>query len=614
MPVLDPIKPNILPIQDIRELGATLFITNAYLMYRKPEVRDRALRLGIHNYLDCSGPIMTDSGAFQLMTYGRVDVTNSEITQFQERIGVDIGVFLDVPVAHGTNESLGRAVIETIERAKEHILVRESETSVAWVGPLQGATNQVAFTQCCNFMSSADFQIHAIGSVVPLMEKYDYTNVVRLMLQSKGLVPYSRPIHLFGAGHPMFFALASFCGMDLYDSAAYALFAEKDRYLSVHGTFDLNELQEFPCFCRYCQDLNPEEAKNLEKNERSRFLAGHNLAASFGELRTVKQAIHDGRLTNLVLQRAQAHPLLGRATKLLFDGKYEKLLEEATSLSLNKARFYVHPWMTNDPLILRYQHRVLERFHPLRRTLIIKDRNTKIPAAVSADIIEIDPLLGVIPQVLRALFPLVQRESIDFPMSEKAQETYELFLAKNAGRFERVITLVRGRGASRAENDLLGTLPTGDSIRLDERVASMIAFQYPIADLKDLLPLDVTLSRKSGRLQSFGRDGKLFGVIRASDGITIPQMELNAILHHKIPYPQSRVVVADDAVPYVEDGKSVFCKFVSEIDPNLRVGDEVLIVSGEDHLLSSGTLLLTPREVSQFAKGIAIRVRHKKVS
>ncbi|MHA2339731.1 MAG: tRNA-guanine transglycosylase, partial [Candidatus Hodarchaeales archaeon] len=134
MPVIDPINPNIISIPDMKKMGANIIITNAYLLYRKESIRDLALEKGIHEYLAYDGPIMTDSGAFQLMTYGSVDVSNREITKFQEDINVDIGVFLDIPVAHGSQNELKIAVEETIERAKEHIDTRNPGKTVQWVG------------------------------------------------------------------------------------------------------------------------------------------------------------------------------------------------------------------------------------------------------------------------------------------------------------------------------------------------------------------------------------------------------------------------------------------------------------------------------------------------
>jgi 7-cyano-7-deazaguanine tRNA-ribosyltransferase len=83
---------------------------------------------------------MTDSGAYQLLTYGDVEVAPSEIVNFQEKIGSDIGVILDVPT--GGYEKRDRAIFtveETIRRARELARIRKRD-DILWVGPVQGGT------------------------------------------------------------------------------------------------------------------------------------------------------------------------------------------------------------------------------------------------------------------------------------------------------------------------------------------------------------------------------------------------------------------------------------------------------------------------------------------
>src|SRR6056297_3111646 len=92
--VMPVINPNIQTVKasEMRSFGAQVLITNSYIIYRKDELREKALKDGLHALLDFDGPIMTDSGSFQLSVYGDVEVTNEEIIEFQQKIGTDIGV------------------------------------------------------------------------------------------------------------------------------------------------------------------------------------------------------------------------------------------------------------------------------------------------------------------------------------------------------------------------------------------------------------------------------------------------------------------------------------------------------------------------------------------
>ena len=61
------------------------------------------------------------------------------------------------------------------------------------------------------------------------------------------------PVHLFGAGHPMVFALAALLGCDMFDSASYAKFARDDRFMFPEGTASLSDMKEVHCHCPACQ-------------------------------------------------------------------------------------------------------------------------------------------------------------------------------------------------------------------------------------------------------------------------------------------------------------------------------------------------------------------------
>ncbi|MDP1136414.1 tRNA-guanine transglycosylase, partial [Klebsiella pneumoniae] len=83
-------------------MGVDALITNAYIFHRSSEYRQRALDEGLHRTLDFDGIIMTDSGSFQLSVYGDVEITNMDTLRFQESIGSDIWVPLDIPTSPDT--------------------------------------------------------------------------------------------------------------------------------------------------------------------------------------------------------------------------------------------------------------------------------------------------------------------------------------------------------------------------------------------------------------------------------------------------------------------------------------------------------------------------------
>jgi len=159
------------------------------------------------------------------------------------------------------------------------------------------------------------FDIYALGSPTQVVEQYRFDVLIDMIVAAKEHLPPEKPFHLFRAGHPFMLSFAVATGCDIFDSAAYALFARREKYLTNYGTANLRDLQYFPCACKICSKYTPKELSEMPSKEREHLLAWHNLNLCFAEIRRVKQAINNGRLWELLEIRAKNHPSLFRAFK-----------------------------------------------------------------------------------------------------------------------------------------------------------------------------------------------------------------------------------------------------------------------------------------------------------
>src|SRR5206468_11333432 len=91
--------------------------------------------------------------------------------------------------------------------------------------------------------------------------------LVEMIIAAKRTLPKGKPFHLFGAGHPVLFPFLVALGCDLFDSAAYALYARAGRYLTSEGTQLLGDIVEFACNCPACTGISPSEV--LEADRKS---------------------------------------------------------------------------------------------------------------------------------------------------------------------------------------------------------------------------------------------------------------------------------------------------------------------------------------------------------
>lgn len=350
--ILPVINPNLQTISadKLKDIGAEILITNAYIIYKNQELKKKVLEEGLHELIGFDGPIMTDSGAYQLSVYGDVEVSSDEIIDFQKDIGSDIIVPLDIPTSPDASKERAKEDLKmTMERLKK---IERDKNNFA--GPIQGSKFFEIRKKSAKEVGELDFDLYCIGGVVPMMESYDFEELSKAIIYSKKNLPLDSPVHLFGAGHPMTFALATLLGCDLFDSAAYALFAKRGKYLTNKGTWDIKEMNFLPCSCPICEKNEIEEIKN-EKEK----LALHNLYVTFEEIRTIKESIRKGKLFELTFERCRAHPKLISGLKIALE-EANVFFEELTPRSKKSAFFYQGEESLLRPEIRRNMEKITE--------------------------------------------------------------------------------------------------------------------------------------------------------------------------------------------------------------------------------------------------------------
>ena len=127
---------------------------------------------------------------------------------------------------------------------------------------------------------------------------------------------------------------------------------------------------------------------------------------------------------------------------------------------------------------------------------------------------------------------------------------------------------------------------------------------------KELFPDGVTFQlSRTKRVRQVFYSGNRIATARARDGFFTLSIEGASVVHRLLPGKKLRVVILEEAVPFVERGKTAFIKHVVEIDPELRAGEEVLLTDQADRLLATGQLLLSPIEILALDSGAAVDVR-----
>ena len=142
------------------------------------------------------------------------------------------------------------------------------------------------------------------------------------------------------------------------------------------------------------------------------------------------------------------------------------------------------------------------------------------------------------------------------------------------------------------------------------RVQVIADYQFGAGAGPGLFPEGCTfLLSTTGRIRQVIFGGVRLATVRASDGRLTLGIEGAKRLQAVLPAPDYRVVIRDDVAEFVAQGKNTFAKHVVAADPQIRAGDEVLVVAGNDRLVACGAAVFSGAEMLAFNYGVAVKVR-----
>ena len=436
VPVIHPVRQTI-PSKKIREMGFDMVITNAYIT--RNSYGDDAVRRGIHSVIDFDGAVMTDSGGYQVLEYGGVDVTPQDMAEFERGIRADIAIPLDRPTGFGLSKRKAGAFVRHTLKVSRETLEQSEDNGQIWAGPIQGGEHTELVRRSARSLAGMGFSMLALGSPVEFMESYEYRLLAQMIIAAKEHIPHSVPLHLFGAGHPLTIPFSVALGCDTFDSASYMLYAKQGRYITEDGTRRIGDIMVFPCDCEVCSRYTPGELGRADSPERIDGIATHNLHAIKNEVDRVRQAIHEGRLWEYVIKKARAHPRLFEVIGA-FTGNADFFVQTTPKFK-ERAIFLCDKADQFRPEVRHYQG-IAGDFRSKKKRLLVTRESAVKPAYLSAEyaglkdrfgdlgeiqVCQYSPHLGVIPLEISDVFPAAHHETArvdfdprDFPMFEKA--------------------------------------------------------------------------------------------------------------------------------------------------------------------------------------------------
>ena len=660
LPVVNPNIRTIEPREMWEKYRVEGLITNSYVMWKHDDLSEFALEKGVHKLIDFPGVIVTDSGTFQSYVYGDVEVGVEEIVEFQRNIGVDIGTMLDVfGRPDMSRDELISAVEVTAERSP--ISLEKAGEELLLNGPIQGGLHDDLRALSGELMGGISgeyrgFTVHPIGGIVPLMENQRYRELFKILLSAKSTIPPNRPIHLFGCGHPLLFPMSIALGVDIFDSAAYALFARGGRLLTPTGTVRLEEINEWPYQSSELFNWTPEEVRALDSKEREKILARHNLEVTQSELARCREAVRNGKIWLLAEERSHSSAQLRDAFLWILE-QLDNPDEGPVGISSMRMISSTNPVRSGGenlvddieerPHILHFKSLLAMRWRipgswwdesseEPQRVVIIEGskppwRDSSLHTVISClideprSIILISTPIGLIPYSMEDVSPWCHidcaDEVWDLPLDEDEiiQELYELDLSD--------LPFIRISPGPSPDERIEGSKIIRDWLDRCSIVDKLSVLNGVTPSLGCKITSEMTSRRsKTNRMVNVYSGGVHTISPRLNDGGISLTLEGARMINSEysssplifgeefegdeLDHPGlARVMIVDDAIPFVGQGRNVMQGYVLGADPHLIPGQPCLVVDSNGDLVAHGTAITTAREMAYLTKGLAVRVR-----
>lgn len=148
-----------------------------------------------------------------------------------------------------------------------------------------------------------------------------------------------------------------------------------------------------------------------------------------------------------------------------------------------------------------------------------------------------------------------------------------------------------------------------------QKIRCIANYQFGGGVAESLFPDNVTItySKSTGRIRFVYLGDKLLATLRPSDGLFSLSLAGARRLVKVIKPPKLRAVIDSNVEYFIARGGNVFAKHIIEADPQIRPGDEVIVTNENDVVLAVGKALLNGREMLAFKRGVAVKVRRRKM-
>jgi queuine tRNA-ribosyltransferase len=320
--------------RELRECGAQIVLSNVYHLFLRPGVGTIGALGGLHRFMGWPGPLLTDSGGYQVFSLAALATVSDEgvvfrshvdgsrhllrpedVVELQVVLGVDVGMVLDECVPCSAPRAAAAAAVARTTAWAARSLEERRGRSLALFGIAQGAADLALREQSAAALTPMGFDGYAVGG---LSVGEDPRVTREVAAHAIGLLPADRPRYLMGIGRPVDLLDFVAMGYDLFDCVLPTrngrngwLFTRGGR-LAVRNARYARDPRPVDdrCACYTCSQFSRGYLRHLMVT--GDMLAGvlnsiHNVHFYLDLMRAAREAIRSGSLPALRAEIAAAY-------------------------------------------------------------------------------------------------------------------------------------------------------------------------------------------------------------------------------------------------------------------------------------------------------------------
>ena len=312
----------------LNELNVKLLLANTYHLYLKPGADNVEELGGLHQFMSWSGPILTDSGGFQVFSLaGNREIDDKGVTfkshidgsihrltpekaiHIQEQLGADIIMTLDV-CAPPYDYDYNKNALKFTHNWAERCFKTKSHQDQALFGIIQGGVFSDLRQKSAQFITSLDFPGYAIGGLSVGETKEEMNAMIDVV---EPLLPVNKPRYLMGVGTTEDILNAVSRGIDMFDCVLPTRLARHKTAMTRTGRLNLanaryskdpNPIQE-DCTCYSCKNFSRAYIRHLINTKEmlsATLLSIHNIHTLVQLVHEIRQSILTGNFHNFFQQ------------------------------------------------------------------------------------------------------------------------------------------------------------------------------------------------------------------------------------------------------------------------------------------------------------------------